>query len=368
MKNEFLKVKLGEYSYPIFIEEDAIEKINDKIDDIGTFSNVIIITDDNVAKLHLKNLEDNFKKVKRNFHKVVLPSGEKTKSFKYLQYLLDNILSFKINRQCLLLAFGGGVIGDIVGLASSLILRGLPYIQIPTTLLSQVDSSVGGKTGINSKYGKNLIGTFKQPLAVISSINILKTLQKREINSGYAEIVKSALIKDKDFFFWLKDNATKILNLEYDECTYAVKKSCEIKSNIVALDEKESGIRALLNLGHTFGHAVENFTNYSNKIKHGEAVLIGIMMAIKMSIKLNFCNSEILKEFENHLKNLNLKKHLNDFNITINPKIFFDLIGFDKKVRDNKKHFILLEDIGKAFIYNSVTNEFLKSFLEKELN
>ncbi len=368
MTNHFLEVKIQDHSYPIFIKENAVEQINDIIDGIGSFSNIVIITDDLVARLHLSQLEESFKKFKRKYHKVILPNGEKSKSFYQLENLINSILSLKVNRQCLLIAFGGGVIGDIVGLASSIILRGLPYIQIPTTLLSQVDSSVGGKTGINTKHGKNLIGTFKQPLAVISSINILKTLNKREINSGYAEIVKSALIKDKKFFYWLKENATKLLNLEYDECSFAIKKSCEIKSQIVAVDEKEAGLRALLNLGHTFGHAIESYVSYSGKIKHGEAVLIGIVMAIKLSIKLNFCNSEILKEFENHLKLLNLNNSLDDFNISINPKIFLELMSYDKKIKNNKINFILLKDIGDAFIYNSINKEFLQNFIKKELS
>ena len=368
MIKKTLQVSLGKDSYPIYIQENALDQTSEVIKGLGEFSKIIIITDNNVAEIYLSELESNLKKVFKNVSSIILPSGEKTKSFKYLQKLINKVLSHKIDRRCLLIAFGGGVIGDLVGLTSSLILRGIPYIQMPTTLLSQVDSSVGGKTAINSDYGKNLIGTFKQPLAVISSIDVLKTLQKREINSGYAEIIKSALIKDKFFFNWLKKNGKDILNLNMNACKVAVEKSCRIKSKIVSLDEKESGIRALLNLGHTFGHVIEKYTNYSNKIKHGEAILIGILMAIKLSIKLKFCRNVILSEFENHLRDLNLKSKLDDFKISIKPEDFLELITYDKKVKNNNINFILLKKIGEGFIFNSIKKNHLYNFLKKEIN
>ena len=205
---------------------------------------------------------------------IILPDGEKIKSFKYLQELIEKILKFGVDRNSLIICFGGGVLGDLVALAASnLFLRGIDFVQIPSTLLAQVDSSVGEETGINSKYGKN-IETFKQPKSVIISIDILKTLDKREIISGYAEILKYSFIKDPLFFNWLKLNGKKVISLDPSSCIYAVKKSCSIKSNIVSKDEKEIGIREILNFGHTFGHAIESMTGYSNKIKHGESIFV----------------------------------------------------------------------------------------------
>ena len=268
------KVKLGENSYPIYIEENIVSEIGNIIGKIGSFSKYILVTDSNVAKFYLKDVENSLKILQKPFKSIILRPGEKTKSFNNLNYLLEKILQNKIDRNSVVIALGGGVIGDLVGFAASIVLRGLPYIQIPTTLLAQVDSSVGGKTGINSIYGKNLIGSFKQPIAVISSINMLNSLQKREINSGYAEILKYSLIADKNFFKWLLDNGKDIIKLQPKNCIKAIKKSCEIKSDIVSMDEKESGIRAFLNLGHTFGHSIESITNYSKKINHGEAVLL----------------------------------------------------------------------------------------------
>ncbi len=368
MINKTLQVNLGEKSYPIYVEENLISKVGEIVKSINSFSKILVITDRNVSKLHLKDLLKSFDKKKLEINYIILPSGEYTKSFYHLNLLLNKILSFKVDRQSLIISFGGGVIGDLVGLASSLVLRGLDYIQIPTTLLSQVDSSVGGKTAINSKFGKNLIGTFKQPIAVISSMNILKTLKKRDVDSGYAEVIKYSLIRDNNFFYWLKSNGKKLVDLNPEICEYAIKKSCKIKAEIVSLDEKENGTRALLNLGHTFGHVLELVNNYSNKIYHGEAVLVGIMMAIKLSVSLNFCDKKVITECEQHFKDLGLKYNINDYNLKISLKNFMKLLTFDKKIKNGKLNFILLKSIGNGFVHNLVNRKKLEEVIRKEIN
>lgn len=368
MLNNSIKVKLGSNSYPIYIEEELISKVGKIIDSLGSYQKVIIVTDRNVAKIYLEQLERAIISNKFNTEKIILPAGENTKSFYHLNFLLNKMLSFKIDRQSLIISFGGGVIGDLVGLAASIVLRGLDYVQIPTTLLSQVDSSVGGKTGINTAYGKNLIGTFKQPKAVISSLNTLRTLKKREIRSGYAEIVKYALIRDKTFFLWLQKNGLNLLSLDSKSCRYAIKKSCIIKSEIVSLDEQENGVRALLNLGHTFGHVIESINKYSKSIQHGEAVLVGIMLAIKLSANLNFCEKNIIDECQNHFNLLKLKYRIKDFKLKVTTERFIDLLSYDKKVKNGKINFILLKSIGEGFVYDAVKRRDLIKLLKKELN
>ena len=361
------KVKLGENSYPIYIEENIVSEIGNIIGKIGSFSKYILVTDSNVAKFYLKDVENSLKILQKPFKSIILRPGEKTKSFKNLNYLVEKILQNKIDRNSVVIALGGGVIGDLVGFAASIVLRGLPYIQIPTTLLAQVDSSVGGKTGINSIYGKNLIGSFKQPIAVISSINMLNSLQKREINSGYAEILKYSLIADKNFFKWLLDNGKDIIKLQPKNCIKAIKKSCEIKSNIVSIDEKESGIRAFLNLGHTFGHSIESITNYSKKINHGEAVFVGTLMALKFSNYLNLCKSEIPKKYQEHLKILGIKHLIDDYKIKTNSEEIYKHMLFDKKMTNGKLNFIVIRDFGKPQIYKLENKKTLITFLRKEV-
>ena len=367
MSKSKIKVNLGKNTYPIFIDRYLLNEVGGIINNIGNFSSYIIICDKQISNLHLQKLESNLDNSSKKITKIVIPRSEKTKNFYYLEYLLEKILSKKIDRNALIIAFGGGVIGDLVGLVSSLVFRGLPFIQIPTTLLAQVDSSVGGKTAINSKFGKNLIGTFKQPLAVLSSIELLKTLDNREINSGYAEIIKYALIKDKKFFDWLLTNGTDVLKINFEKCIYAIKKSCQIKSKIVEEDEKENGIRAILNLGHTFGHAIESITNYSEKIRHGEAVLIGINLALKFGKFINISKNDYSILFQKHLKSLKLKFTLKDFKIDTNEKVMLKHMFFDKKVFNGEIRLILLDQIGKAVIHKLEQKKEMQLFLKKEL-
>ena len=281
--------------------------------------------------------------------------------------MCEKILEKRIDRKTLLICVGGGVIGDLVGLTASILLRGIDFVQIPTTLLSQVDSSVGGKTAINSKFGKNLIGTFYQPKAVLISLNTLKSLPYRQIISGYAEILKYSLIKDNTFFFWLKKNGHKIISLDKTSLIYAIKKSCKIKSQIVSEDEKEKGIREILNLGHTFGHAIESQTGFSKKILHGEAVFIGMFLAIKFSVFLGFGKKKMVESYENHMKHLKIPFRLSDYNLKFSSKEFIKHLRFDKKINNNKLKFILLEQYGKTLSYTLNNEKLLVKFLEKNL-
>ena len=362
-----IQVNLVNRSYPIYIGNNLFSSFEKLIQNFTKYSKVIIISDNNVKK----SINDFFftlkKKLNKNIITFCLPPGEKSKSFKYLELLCEKILEKRIDRKTLLICVGGGVIGDLVGLTASILLRGIDFVQIPTTLLSQVDSSVGGKTAINSKFGKNLIGTFYQPKAVLISLNTLKSLPYRQIISGYAEILKYSLIKDNTFFFWLKKNGHKIISLDKTSLIYAIKKSCKIKSQIVSEDEKEKGIREILNLGHTFGHAIESQTGFSKKILHGEAVFIGMFLAIKFSVFLGFGKKKMVESYENHMKHLKIPFRLSDYNLKFSSKEFIKHLRFDKKINNNKLKFILLEQYGKTLSYTLNNEKLLVKFLEKNL-
>ena len=362
-----IKVNLGNRSYPIYIGNDLLSSFDKLIEGFSKYSKVVIVSDKNVKK----SINDFFFLLKKRSNKNIitfsLPPGEKSKSFEYLELLCEKILEKRIDRKTLLVCVGGGVIGDLVGLTASILLRGIDYVQIPTTLLSQVDSSVGGKTAINSKLGKNLIGTFYQPKAVLISLNTLQSLPYRQIISGYAEILKYSLIKDDTFFFWLKKNGHKIISLDNRSLIYAIKKSCQIKSEIVSEDEKEKGIREILNLGHTFGHAIESQTGFSKKILHGEAVFLGIFLAIKFSIFLGFGKKKMIESYENHMKHLKIPFRLSDYNLKFTYKEFIKHLRFDKKVKNNKLKFILLKEYGKTLSYTLNNEKLLVKFLETNL-
>ena len=377
MKSEIINVsltnKINNYSYPIFVGTDLISNCEEILKKFIENRKIILIHD-NIFSLK-KDKGQSFnallkitKKLATSVNLISISGGDKTKNITQLNNILEKSLSFKIDRESLIIAFGGGVVGDIAGFAASILLRGINYIQIPTTLLSQVDSSVGGKTGINSCKGKNLIGSFHQPLAVIADIEILKSLPKREFLSGLVEVIKYGLINDFKFFNYLEENFKEILEYDQIKLKKIITKSCKIKSKIVKIDEKENGQRALLNLGHTFGYAIESFGKFDGKIIHGEAVSIGICLAFKLSKKMNFCSQNDVEKVTSLLKKLTLPTSLKDIkNISITTNKMLDKFKFDKKNKNNQLTFILNKKIGESFIKNNMDVNILTKFLNEEI-
>lgn len=352
-----LNVDLGERSYPIYIGQSIFNQ-TDLLNKHIQSKQVMIVTNTTVAQWYLQPLKEALSDYE--VEQVVLPDGEAYKNLDTLNLIFDALLSHRHNRTTTLIALGGGVIGDICGFAAASYQRGVNFIQIPTTILSQVDSSVGGKTGVNHALGKNMIGAFYQPQAVLIDINCLQTLPEREISAGIAEIIKYGLIWDADFFDWLEVNMPSLMNLDEQALIHAIKASCSIKAQVVAEDEKESGIRALLNLGHTFGHAIETHQGYGNWL-HGEAVAAGMVLAAKLSHQLNMCDQDAL---------IRTKKLIHAANLPVNGPSnmscdeYLKLMKVDKKVLDSKLRLILLEQIGRACIVDQVKDESIIQLLQ----
>lgn len=377
MKSKVLNIsfdkEMSKGSYDIVIGTNLISNPAPYLKNYIEKRKIIIIHDDYFSPTQKKNsyfykFLESIKENCNNVHLISIPGGDKTKNINHLNEIIETTLSFEIDRDSIIIAFGGGVVGDIAGFVSSIVLRGINYIQVPTTLLSQVDSSIGGKTGINSKMGKNLIGAFHQPLAVISDINILNSLPKREFYAGLAEIVKYGLIKDIAFFEWLEKEYEGILYYHPSKIQTIITKSCQIKAEIVKEDEKEKGQRALLNLGHTFAHAIEYFGNHDGKIIHGEAVSIGICLAFKLSNFLGFCCQDDVQRVENLFEKFHLPTSLVNFkNLSLSSKKMIERFRFDKKSKQNQLTFILNKAIGKSFIHNNIDIHDLTQFLDKEL-
>ena len=349
-----LKVNLGSRSYDIITGNNLLENSGEYLAKVLPSKKVFIVTDDNVAPLYLNILEESLSKAGISYASHILPHGEQTKSFANLEKLMDIIFQQKPDRKYSLVALGGGVIGDLTGFAASIILRGINFVQIPTTLLAQVDSSVGGKTGINNKYGKNLVGSFYQPLLVLADTNTIKTLPKREFLAGYAEIVKYGIINNLNFFDYLDKNLDNILNQDNDTLQYIIKTSCTEKAEIVAQDEREGGVRALLNFGHTFGHALEKITGYSDKLLHGEAVAIGMLFAMKLSCKMELCSPEDVTKVEKHITNSGMKTSPLQIQPDWDINELISAMRQDKKAFDGKITFIVCRSIGDCFIQKDV--------------
>ena len=328
---------------------------------------VAIVTDENVAQAHLENLTQTLDSAGISHVTKIMPPGEASKSFTKLETLIDWLLDNKVERQDMVIAFGGGVIGDLTGFAASTLRRGVRFTQIPTTLLAQVDSSVGGKTGINVPQGKNLVGAFHQPSLVLADLDVLQTLPDREFRAGYAEIVKYAAICDRPFFDWLESNLDALKNRDSQALTYAIAKSCQTKADIVAQDEKEHGARALLNLGHTFAHAYENLTGYSDNLLHGEAVGLGMAQAARLSLDLGLCPETDAQALVNHLASAGLP--ISQTDVKGGPFEATNLVNAmaqDKKVSQGIMTFILMKAIGKAFITNDVSAKQITTFLQNQ--
>jgi 3-dehydroquinate synthase len=328
---------------------------------------VAIVTDENVAQAHLENLTQTLDSAGISHVTKIMPPGEASKSFTGLETLIDWLLDNKVERQDMVIAFGGGVIGDLTGFAASTLRRGVRFTQIPTTLLAQVDSSVGGKTGINVPQGKNLVGAFHQPSLVLADLDVLQTLPDREFRAGYAEIVKYAAICDRPFFDWLESNLDALKNRDNQAMSYAIAKSCQTKADIVAQDEKEHGARALLNLGHTFAHAYENLTGYSDNLLHGEAVGLGMAQAARLSVDLGLCPETDAQALIKHLASSGLP--ISQTDLKGGPFEATNLVNAmaqDKKVSQGVMTFILMKAIGKAFITNDVSAKQITTFLQNQ--
>ncbi len=370
MKNvEELQVDLGERSYKILVGEGLIENASTHIAPLTRQPRTIVVTDGHLKQSgHLESLCASLREAGITHEQFVLPPGEQTKSLAKFGELADGILALGIERGTSIIALGGGVIGDLAGFVGATLLRGLDVIQIPTTLLAQVDSSVGGKTGINSVHGKNLIGSFHQPKLVLADIGALDSLPTRELRAGYAEIAKYGLINRPRFFDWLEENGQALIAGDAEARRYAVIESCRAKAEIVAEDERESGNRALLNLGHTFGHALEAITGYGRELLHGEAVAIGMTLAFKISTARGHCPEDDTQRVMRHLESVDLPTSARTLQTDISADAMINAMSRDKKVEGGIPRFILVDGVGKACAGVEIERAELEAFLRDELN
>lgn len=368
MTTDTISVDLGDRSYDIIVGTGLLAKAGAHIAPLVKRQPVIIVTDETVASLHLATLRGSLSAAGLTSEAIVLKAGESTKEFSGFEDLANAILDLAPERASTLIALGGGVIGDITGFAASVILRGIDFIQIPTTLLSQVDSSVGGKTGINTRHGKNLVGSFYQPRLVVADTDALDTLPSRELVAGYAEVVKYGLLGDPGFFSWLEVNGRSVLAGDSDARRHAVITSCDAKAGIVAGDERETGRRALLNLGHTFAHTLEAETGFGSRLLHGEAVSIGMVMAFDLSVRLGLCPVGDAARVKQHFSAVGLPMSLGivaDQNWSSDALI--NHMRLDKKVRDGRITFILARGIGDAFIADDVSLKDVEALLDNAI-
>jgi len=363
-----VRVDLGDRSYDVLIASGLLADTGALIK--ARLGNVKcgIVTDENVARHHLSALEQSLKAEGLFAGSIVMKPGEATKSFRDLATLSERLLELGLERGDLVVPLGGGVIGDLAGFAAGILRRGIRFVQIPTSLLAQVDSSVGGKTGINTPQGKNLIGVFHQPNLVIADTAVLTTLPPRQMRAGYAEVAKYGLLGDAKFFAWLEANWQGVFGNHGPALTKAIETSVAAKAAIVARDETETGDRALLNLGHTFGHAFEAWTGYSDKLLHGEAIAIGMCLAFRLSEDLKLCPHGRAERVAAHFKAVGLPTTIRDIPMAkANADELLRLMGQDKKVRGGKLAFILARDIGEAFVSREVSPETVKAFLTREI-
>ncbi|HWX89546.1 MAG TPA: 3-dehydroquinate synthase [Rhizomicrobium sp.] len=361
--SEAIKVGLGERAYDIHVGSGLLGRAGELLKPLAK-GVVPVVTDSHVAELHLPRLLEGLARCGIEARAIVMPPGEVSKSFAGLEKLSGALLDMGVDRKGLVIALGGGVIGDLTGFAAGILKRGIAFAQIPTTLLAQVDSSVGGKTAINAVQGKNLIGLFHQPRIVIADTALLATLPKRELLAGYAEVAKYGALGDAAFFEWLEGSAAKALAGDEKAMIHAVAHACRMKADIVARDERETGDRALLNLGHTFGHALEAATGFSDRLIHGEGVAIGMALAFRLSVRLGLCPGQDAERFARHLKAMGLPSALTDIP---GPRPgageLIRHMAHDKKVSDGKLTFILLKGLGQAFVTSDVPLEAVKEVL-----
>ncbi|TCP84331.1 3-dehydroquinate synthase [Rhizobium sp. PP-CC-2G-626] len=359
-----IHVPLGDRAYDILIGPGLIGSAAQEIAARLMGRRMAVVTDENVAPLYLQPLMESLAQAGIEAVSAILPAGEKTKSFEHLVPVCETILGARIERNDAVIALGGGVIGDLTGFAAGIARRGSRFIQIPTSLLAQVDSSVGGKTGINSPHGKNLIGVFHQPDLVLADTDVLDTLSPREFRAGYAEVAKYGLIDKPDFFAWLEANWQAVFAGGAARIE-AIALSCQAKADVVVADERENGRRALLNLGHTFGHALEAATAYDGaRLVHGEGVSIGMVLAYAFSARMNLASPDVTARVEAHLRTVGLPTRMSEIPGQLpTAEVLMDAIAQDKKVKGGKLTFILTHGLGEAFVADDVPTSAVLSFL-----
>lgn len=365
---ERLAVDLGARSYDVMIGESLIQQAGSLIRPLLHRPKVAILTDENVARHHLTRLTDALAAEGIESASLTLPPGEATKGWHELIRTVEWLLDQRIERRDVVITLGGGVIGDLGGFASAVLRRGVRFVQIPSTLLAQVDSSVGGKTGINTSHGKNLVGAFHQPSLVIADTALLDTLPERDLLAGYGEVVKHGLLGDRDFFHWLEEHGLRLLAGDEAARIWAVHRSIEIKADIVSRDETETGDRALLNLGHTFCHALEAATGYSERLLHGEGVAIGCGLAFDLSARLGLCSHDTPARIRTHLSVMGTKATLGDIPGPLpDAEGLLTLMAQDKKVIDGRLRLILARGLGDAFVADDVPRDAIRSLLADRL-
>ena len=364
-------VALGERAYDIVIGRNVLASLGERIAAVRPGARAVVITDRNVARHWLQPTEATLAGAGIAASRIIVEEGEGSKTYAGLEQVSEALIAARIERNDLVIALGGGVVGDLAGFAAAILRRGVDFVQVPTTLLAQVDSSVGGKTGINSPQGKNLIGAFHQPLLVIADTAVLDTLPPRQFRAGYAEVAKYGVLGDEAFFGWLEANHAGVFK-GGEAREHAIATSCRAKAAIVARDERETGERALLNLGHTFGHALETATGFSDRLFHGEGVAIGMVLAAEFSAALGMISQAAAARVERHLAEVGLPTHLQDIagfaqEGLADADALMTLMAQDKKVRRGRLTFILLEAIGRAVIARDVEPARVRAFLQAKL-
>jgi 3-dehydroquinate synthase len=361
-------VDLGARSYDVRIGPGLIDRAGAEIVPLLARRKVAVITDETVAAHHLARLTAALQAEGIEVAALALPPGEATKGWPQFSRAVEWLLEQKVERRDVVVAFGGGVVGDLVGFAAAVLRRGVRFVQLPTTLLAQVDSSVGGKTGINTAQGKNLVGAFHQPSLVLADIGVLETLPDRDFLAGYGEVVKYGLLGDAGFYDWLERNGPALRAGDREARLHAVTRSVEMKAGIVSRDETEEGERALLNLGHTFCHALEKATGYSDRLLHGEGVAIGCALALELSSRLGLCSQEDPSRLRAHLRNMGMRVDLADIPGDLpGAEALLALMGQDKKVIDGRLRFVLVRGIGEAFVAEDVPTDRVLSLLRDAL-
>ena len=365
-RTESVRVALGERGYDVLVGSGLLREAGHHVASRLPGRSAVVVTDSTVAPLYLDAAMGALREAGFDCSDLVVAPGEGSKDFATLGAVLENLLGRGIERTTILVALGGGVVGDLAGFAASVLLRGVPFVQIPTTLLAQVDSAVGGKTGVNSRHGKNLIGSFHQPVLVLADVETLETLPQRELLAGYAELVKYGLIDDAAFFDWLERHGPALVGGDRVLRRAAVAYACRAKARVVAQDEREAGKRALLNFGHTFAHAFEAAAGYDGSLLHGEAVAFGLVLAHRLSALLGHCGTGDAERVAAHFRTVGLPVDAGALpGRRRHTEALIDLMGRDKKVRDGKTIFVLTRGIGRAFLDQDVPRQALETVLER---